>query len=149
MGKPAHYTRPLPTCQPHASPTSGEDNASHKPASAPTPKPSYASVLKAQAEDTIDPMPHAQHYLQDDEQTAIAIQGTKEDELLGYSNDERAFLNQVVPNVRIRPDRMIELPLPFREAKPAFPSNRTIALKRTESALKSLRKEPDFFQKNT
>ena len=109
MGKPAHYTRPLPKCQPHSSPTSCEDNASHKPASAPTPKPkpSYASVLKAQAEDTINPMPHAQHYLQDDEQTAIAIQGTKEDELLGYSNDERAFLNQVVPNVRVRPDRMI------------------------------------------
>ena len=105
------------------------------------PKPSYASVLKTQTED-INPMPHAQHYLQDDEQTATAIQGTKEDELLGYSNDERAFLNQVVPNVRIRPDRMIELPLPFKEAKPKFPPNRTIALKRTESALKSLRKKP-------
>jgi len=110
------------------------------------PKPSYASVLKTQTED-INPMPHAQHYLQDDEQTATAIQGTKEDELLGYSNDERAFLNQVVPNVRIRPDRMIELPLPFKEAKPKFPPNRTIALKRTESALKSLRKKPEFFQK--
>ena len=65
----------------------------------------------------------------------------------GYSNDDRAFLNQVVPNVRVRPDRMIELPLPFREAKPTFPFNRTIALKRTESALKSLRKTPEFFQK--
>ena len=92
-------------------------------------------------------MPHAQHYLQDDEQTATAIQGTKEDELLGYSNDERAFLNQVVPNVRIRPDRMIELPLPFKEAKPTFPPNRIIAFKCTESALKSLRKNPEFFQK--
>ena len=78
-------------------------------------------------------MRHAQHYHQDDEQTAIAIQGTKEDELFGYSNDKRAFLNQLVPNVRVRPDRMIELPLPFREAKPAFPANRMIALKRTES----------------
>ena len=92
-------------------------------------------------------MPLAQHYLQDDDLTAIAIQSTKEDELDGYSNDDRAFLNQVVPNVRVRPDRMIELPLPFREARPTFPFNRTIALKRTESALKSLRKTPEFFQK--
>merc|ERR1711873_253666 len=128
---------PLPIRQPHAS------------TSAPTamPKPSYASVLKTHTEDT-NPMPLAQHYLQDEEQTAIAIQGTKEDELDGYKNDERAFLNQVVPNVRVRLDRMIELPLPFREAKPTFPSNRTIALKRTESALKSLRKSPEFFQKH-
>ena len=162
MGKPAQFTRPLPTCQPHTSPTSREAEASQEPASAPaampkpshasasaptaTPKPSYASVLKIQTEDT-NPMPQAQRYLQDEEHTANAIQGTKEDELLGYSNDERAFLNQVVPNVRIRPDRMIELPLPFKEAKPTFPSNRTIALKRTESALKSLRKKPEFFQK--
>ena len=144
MGKPAHFTRPLPTCQPSAPPTSCEDNASHKPASAPasTPKPSYASVLKAQAEDISHLPPNAQHYLQDDEQTAIAIQATKEDELDGYKNDERAFLNQVVPNVRVRPDRMIELPLPFREAKPTFPFNRNVALKRTESALRSLRKTP-------
>merc|ERR1711873_335372 len=127
---------PLPIRQPHAS------------TSAPTamPKPSYASVLKTHIEDT-NPMPLAQHYLQDEEQTAIAIQGTKEDELDGYKNDERAFLIQVVPNVRVRPDRMIELPLPFREAKQTFPFNRTIALKRTESALKSIRKTPEFFQK--
>ena len=82
-------------------------------------------------------MPLAQHYLQDDDQNAIAIQSTKEDELDGYSNDDRAFLYQVVPNVRVRPDRMIELPLPFREANPTFPFNRTIALKRTESAPKA------------
>ena len=71
---------------------------SHASASAPTatPKPSYASVLKTQTEDT-NPMPLAQHYLQDDDQTAIAVQSTKEDELDGYSNDDRAFLNQVVP----------------------------------------------------
>ena len=139
MGKPAQTTRPLPTCQPHAStaaPTAkpkpphasaptATPKLSHASASAPTatPKPSYASVLKTQAEDITNSPPDVQLYLQDEEQTAIAIQGTKEDELLGYSNDERAFLNQVVPNVRIRPDRMIELPLPFREAKPAFPSN--------------------------
>ena len=151
MGKPAQTTRPLPTCQTHASTSAptAMPKPSHAYASAPTamPKPSYASVLKTQAEVTTNSPPEAQHYLQDEEQTAIAIQGTKEDELDGYKNDERAFLNQVVPNVRVRPDRMIELPLPFREAKPTFPSNRTIALKRTESALKSLRKSPEFFQK--
>ena len=88
VGRPAQTTRPLPIRQPHAS------------TSAPTamPKPSYASVLKTQTEDT-NPMPLAQHYLQDDDLTAIAIQSTKEDELDGYSNDDRAFLNQIVPNI--------------------------------------------------
>ena len=163
MGKPAQTTRPLPTCQPHAStaaPTAkpkpphasaptATPKLSHASASAPTatPKPSYASVLKTQAEDIINSPPDVQRYLHDGEQTALAIKGTKEDELDGYNNDERAFLNQVVPNVRVRPDRMIELPLPFREANPIFPFNRTIALKRTESALKSLKKTPEFFQK--
>ena len=42
---------------------------------------------------------------------------------------------------------MIELPLPFKEAKPKFPYTRGIALKRTENALKSMRKDPKFFQK--
>ena len=151
MGKPTQTTRPLPTCHPHA-PTSAPiamPKPSHASASAPTatPKPSYASVLKTQVEDIINSLPDVQCYLYDGEQTALAIQGTKEDELNGYFNDDRAFLNQVVPNVRVRPDRMIELPLPFREAKPTFPFNRTIALKRNESALKSLRKTPEFFQK--
>ena len=91
----------------------------------------------------------AQRYLQDEEQAALAIQGTREEELPGYSNDERAFLNQVVRNVRVRPDHMIELPLPFKEDLPTFPNNRMIALKRTESALQTLRKKPEFFQKNT
>ena len=149
-GQACPFYTPIATCQPHTSPTSSEADASQESASVPasTPNPSYASVLKAQAEDIINPMPHAQHFLQDDEQTAIAIQGTKEDEVLGYSNDERAFLNQVVPNIRVRPDRMIELPLPIKEAKPTFPSNRTIAFKRTKSALESLRKNPEFFQKH-
>ena len=91
---------------------------SHASGSAPTatPKPSYASVLKTQAEEIINSPPDVQCYLHDGEQTALAIQGTKEDELNGYSNDDRTFLNQVVPNLRVRPDRMIELPLPFREA---------------------------------
>ena len=85
MGKPAHFTRPLPTCQPHTSPTSSEADASQKPASAPasTPNPSYTSALKAQAEDIINSLPDVQRYLHDGEQTALAIQGTKEDELNG------------------------------------------------------------------
>ena len=89
----------------------------------------------------------AQQYFQDDEQSALAIQGTREEELPGYSNDERAFLDQVVRKVRIRPDNMIQFPLPFKEAEPLFPNNRMIALKRTESALQTLRKKPEFFQK--
>ena len=89
----------------------------------------------------------AQEYLQDDEQNANAIQGTREEELPAYSNDERDFLNQVVRKVRVRPDHMIELPLPFKEARPTFPNNRTIALKRTESALNTMKKDPEFFQK--
>ena len=42
---------------------------------------------------------------------------------------------------------MIQFPLPFKEAEPTFPNNRMIALKRTESALQTLRKKPEFFQK--
>ena len=42
---------------------------------------------------------------------------------------------------------MIELTLPFKEAKPKFPYTRGIALKHTENALKSMRKDPKFFQK--
>ena len=83
MGKPAPATRPLPTCQPYTSPISPEAVAPNKSASAPTatPKPSYASVLKTQAEDTINLSPDARQYLHDEEQTALAIQSTKEDEL--------------------------------------------------------------------
>merc|ERR1712240_828334 len=97
MGKPAQTTLPLPTCQPHASAPTATQKLSHASASAPTatPKPSYASVLKTQAEDIINPPPDVQRYLHDGEQTALAIKGTKEDELDGYSNDDRAFLNQV------------------------------------------------------
>ena len=125
MGKPAHTTRPLPMSPPHISSTSYEDNASQASASAPTStlKPSYASVLETQAEDNINSEPCAQHYLQDDEQTALVIQGTKEEELPGYFNEELAFLNHVVPNVPVRPDCMIELPLPFREANLSFQQN--------------------------
>ena len=86
----------------------------------------------------------AQQYFQDDEQSALAIQSTREEELPGYSNDERAFLDQVVRKVQIRPHHMIELPLPFKEAQPTFPNNRAIALKRTESALNTMKKDPGF-----
>ena len=48
-----------------------------------TPKPSYAEVLKTQAEDNTNLMPYAHQYLQDDEQAALAIEGTREDELPG------------------------------------------------------------------
>ena len=114
-----------------------------------TPRPSYAKALKTQAEDLSNSelCSLAEQYLQDDEQTALAIQGTREEELPGYSNDERTFLTEVVRKVRIRPDNMIELPLPFKEAKPKFPYTRGIALKRTENAFKSMRKDPEFFQK--
>ena len=42
---------------------------------------------------------------------------------------------------------MIELPLPFMEAQPTFPNNRTIALKRTESTFNTMKKDLEFFQK--
>ena len=67
----------------------------------------------------------------------------------GYNNDEIAFLKDVLKGTRIRPDNMIELPLPITEDSPNFPINRTIALKRTENTLKNMRnKEPEFFKKN-
>ena len=47
MGKPAPYTSPLPTCQPHSSPTSCEKNASALKAQAPIrmPQPLNASFF--------------------------------------------------------------------------------------------------------
>ena len=53
----------------------------------------------------------------------------------GYNNDEIAFLKDVLKGSKIRPDNMIELPLPFTEESPKFPINRNIALKRTENTL--------------
>ena len=49
-----------------------------------------------------------------------SIQGSREDELPGYNNDEIAFLKDVLKGTRIRPDNMIELPLPFAEDSPKF-----------------------------
>ena len=51
-------------------------------------------------------------------------------------------------NTTIRPDKMIQLPLPFKEARPTFPFNRKVALSRTENNLRRMRKkEPEFFRK--
>ena len=82
--------------------------------------------------------------IQNDE---LDITGTKEDELPGYSQDDIAFLNCVIPPVRQRPDKMIEFPLPFRKSNPVFPYNRKVALARTRSTLENMRrKHPEIFQ---
>merc|ERR1712074_522754 len=63
----------------------------------------------------------------EDDQTAQAIQSNRDDELPGYNNDEVAFLKDVLKGTRLRPDNMIELPLPFMEENPKFPFNRNTA----------------------
>ena len=72
----------------------------------------------------------------------------KEDELPGYSQDEIAFMRNVAGSTKIRPDGMIELPLPFTEPNPTFPFNRKVALSRTKNTLQRMKeKDPEFFQK--
>ena len=138
MGKPAESTRPLVdtpnvtlqtltrhiTDQPSIHPSSEEPSTKH-----------LAQVAK--------------HYASESDQLANAIQGSKEDELPGYSQDEIAFLNDVLRKVKQRPNNMIELPFPFTEAKPTFSYNRTVAFERTKNTLNTMRKkEPEFFQKS-
>ena len=75
------------------------------------------------------------------------MEDTKNDELPGYSQDEISFLKKVVTNVRQRKDRMIELPLPFKDLRPNFPFNRSLAYKRTKQTLERMKvKNPDVFQ---
>ena len=91
----------------------------------------------------------AKQYALDSDHLATSIKGRKEDELPGYSQDERSFLEMVISGAKQRPDGMIELPLPFKEANPKFSTNRLMALKRTQNTLQNMRKrEPEFFQSN-
>ena len=65
----------------------------------------------------------------------------KNDELLDYSQEERRFLLQVVPQVRQRKDGRIQLPLPFKQPNPSFTNNRAAALRRTKSTLMSMKQK--------
>ena len=77
----------------------------------------------------------------------LKLQGLKEDELKGYSQDETAFLRKVAHHAHQRRDGMIELPLPFIEDNPTFPYNRGTALQRTKTEHEKLRKRrPKEFQ---
>ena len=49
--------------------------------------------------------------------------GNKEEELPGYTQDEIMFLMDVINGTKIRPDNMIELPLPFKQPTPTFAFN--------------------------
>ena len=75
----------------------------------------------------------ANQYTLESDQLARSIKGRKEDELPGYSQDEKSFLEMVISGAKQRPDKMIELPLPFKEDNPKFSFKRTTALKRTTS----------------
>ena len=58
------------------------------------------------------------------------------------------YLKDVINKTKIRPDNMIEFPLPFTETKLTFAFNSTLAKKRTDNTFESMRKkEPEFFQK--
>ena len=91
----------------------------------------------------------AQQFALESEQINQIIGGEREDELKGYSQDEIIFLKEVLNGTRIRPDNMIELPLPFTEYNPKFPVNRRVAMPRTANTLKTMqKKQPEFFQKS-
>ena len=153
MGRPAHHTSPLSKDiqkQPHiprnvallhqstTTPTTTPNNYPHRqePNSTPT-------ITDAQADQ------FTQMYSSESERLATSIQGRREDELPGYTQDEIAFLNDVLKKTKIRPDNMIELPLPFIESDPKFPFNRTTAKQRTTTTLERMRKkEPEYFLKN-
>lgn len=76
-----------------------------------------------------------------------SVFGNKEDELEDYSSDELRFLQCTIQHIRQRPDGMIEIPLSFRTPKLMFTCNRSMALKRTISALQTmLKKHPTVFK---
>ena len=157
MGQPAKSTRPLLN-------TSQRDNVAlwqqtqTKPLSktkikSPSRKPPHQSDNQTNTEEKTllsdaQAKQFAQQHSEESDQLAKDLQGRKEDELPGYSQDEITFLNNVLRNTKIRPDNMIELPLPFKEANPKFPFNRKVALERTKNTLNRMRKrEPEFFKK--
>ena len=85
--------------------------------------------------------------MRDSEHNDAALTGTKADELAEYSQDDIAFLQQVIPPVRQRLDGMIEFPLPFKQPNPTFPYNRKVAFERTKNTLNNMRKKhPEVFQ---
>ena len=57
-----------------------------------------------------------------------------------YSQLEKKFLQMTVTGIQHRPDGMIEVPLPFKTGQPTFSWNRGVALSRTESTLRNLRR---------
>ena len=124
-------------------------------------KPSYAQITK-QKRRSISPndgvdvdllntkaQAYIQQYAAEEDQLAAIIQGNKEEELPGYTQDEIMFLKDVITGTKIRPDNMIELPLPFKQHTPTFAFNRNLAFKRTTNTLETMRKkQPEFFQKS-
>ena len=54
------------------------------------------------------------------------------------------FLSVVINRIKIRLDRMIELPLPFKETTPNFAFDTKLAIQRTTNTLEIMRKmQPD------
>ena len=91
--------------------------------------------------------PEYQQMMHEAKQNEINFQSTREDELPGYSKDDRLFFEKVIPQVRQRQDGMLEFPLPFRSESPEFEYNRAVALNRTRSTLDNMKKKhPKVFQ---
>ena len=93
-------------------------------------------------QDTLQPDPAELKPLEEEPN----IFGSKEDELIEYSQDEVAFQLRTIPKIRQRGDRMIEIPLPLKETSPAFPNRRGMAYKRTKETLNKMRKNPVVFK---
>ena len=106
------------------------------------------NVLRTQEE--ISNKDAAQRYnnmMRDSQINALSFDGKKEDELRGYSREDTLFLEKVIPNVRHRPDGMLEFPLPFIENRQQFPNNSRVAFCRTTSTLQNMQKKhPEVFR---
>ena len=164
IGKPAPSTRPLKntasfknkaTSQilPHSNTVlKTTTTPASTPYSTSNKKPSYAQITKRKRRsispnDGVDvdllntkAQAYIQQYAAEEDQLATIIQGNKEEELPGYTQDEIMFLTDVINGTKIRPDNMIELPLPFKQTTPTFAYNRNLAFKRTTNTLETMRR---------
>jgi hypothetical protein len=96
-----------------------------------------------------DPFEERQYkqFMHEQKQNEAQFQTTKEDELPGYSKDDRLFFQKVVPYVQQRQDGMLQFPLPFTVEGQAFAYNKSVARNRTKCTLDNMRrKHSEVFQ---
>ena len=68
-----------------------------------------------------------------------------DDDLDGYSQEDRAFLQLMKDNVQTTSDGFIQLPLPFRKTD-LLPNNKACVFTRTRNTLNNLKRNPEKLQ---